>query len=36
MLVSILEAFEELGLEVIDASFSCEDSFHFEAVGEVR
>ncbi|XXG39936.1 hypothetical protein AAC387_Pa01g0768 [Persea americana] len=34
LLVSILEAFEELGLEVIDASLSCEDSFHFEAVGE--
>jgi len=37
MLVSILEAFEELGLDVLDARVSCEDSFQLEAVGrEVR
>lgn len=34
-LVSILETFEELGLEVLDARVSCADSFHLEAVGEV-
>ncbi|XP_021669851.1 transcription factor bHLH61 isoform X3 [Hevea brasiliensis] len=33
LLVSILEAFEELGLEVIDARVSCEDNFQLEAVG---
>ncbi|CAK9153755.1 unnamed protein product [Ilex paraguariensis] len=33
LLVSILEAFEELGLEVLDARVSCSDSFHLEAVG---
>ncbi|KAL6003003.1 hypothetical protein ACLOJK_023225 [Asimina triloba] len=33
MLVSILEAFEELGLSVIEAKASCTDSFHLEAVG---
>ncbi|KAL6987939.1 hypothetical protein U1Q18_013685 [Sarracenia purpurea var. burkii] len=33
LLVSILEAFEELGLEVLDASVSCSDSFRLEAVG---
>lgn len=37
MLVSILEAFEILGLEVLDARVSCEDVFQLEAVGgEVR
>jgi len=37
MLVCILEAFEELGLDVLDARVSCEDSFQLEAVGrEVR
>ncbi|WVZ09100.1 hypothetical protein V8G54_022446 [Vigna mungo] len=37
MLVSVLEAFEELGLDVLDARVSCEDSFQLEAVGrEVR
>ena len=37
MLVSILEAFEELGLDVLDARVSCEDTFQLEAVGgEVR
>ncbi|XP_020233468.1 transcription factor SCREAM2 [Cajanus cajan] len=34
MLVSILEAFEELGLDVLDARVSCEDSFQLEAVGK--
>ena len=33
LLVSVLEAFEELGLEVLDASISCADSFRLEAVG---
>ncbi|KAK7395006.1 hypothetical protein VNO78_15547 [Psophocarpus tetragonolobus] len=33
MLVSILEAFEELGLDVLDARVSCEDSFQLEAIG---
>lgn len=33
LLVSILEAFEELGLDVQDARVSCTDSFHLEAVG---
>ncbi|OIW01363.1 hypothetical protein TanjilG_12903 [Lupinus angustifolius] len=33
MLVSILEAFEELGLDVLDARVSCEDTFQLEAVG---
>lgn len=37
LLVSILEAFEELGLNVLDASVSCADNFHLQAVGgEVR
>ena len=37
MLVSILEAFEELGLNVLDARASCTDTFRLEAVGgEVR
>ena len=37
MLVSILKAFEELGLDVLDARVSCEDTFQLEAVGgEVR
>ncbi|KAK6943399.1 hypothetical protein RJ641_024501 [Dillenia turbinata] len=34
LLVSILEAFEELGLDVLDARVSCSDNFHLEAVGE--
>ncbi|XP_021761044.1 transcription factor bHLH61-like [Chenopodium quinoa] len=34
LLVSILEAFEELGLEVLDAKASCTDRFELEAVGE--
>ncbi|XP_057504548.1 uncharacterized protein LOC130788022 isoform X2 [Actinidia eriantha] len=33
LLVSILKAFEELGLDVLDASVSCSDSFRLEAVG---
>ena len=37
LLVSILEAFEELGLEVLDARVSCSDIFQLQAVGgEVR
>ena len=37
LLVSILEAFEELGLEVVDARVSCSDIIQLEAVGgEVR
>lgn len=37
LLVSILEAFEDLGLDVLDANVSCSDSFRLEAVGgEVR
>lgn len=37
LLVTILEAFEELGLDVLDASVSCSDNFRLEAVGgEVR
>lgn len=31
--MSVLEAFEELGLDVRDANVSCVDRFHFEAVG---
>ncbi|XP_010931324.1 transcription factor bHLH61 isoform X1 [Elaeis guineensis] len=33
LLVSILEAFEELGLDVLDADVSCADTFRLEAVG---
>ncbi|CAL0324650.1 unnamed protein product [Lupinus luteus] len=33
MLVAILETFEELGLDVLDARVSCEDTFQLEAVG---
>lgn len=37
LLVSILEAFEFLGLDVLDARVSCSDVFQLEAVGgEVR
>ncbi|KAK6118213.1 hypothetical protein DH2020_047999 [Rehmannia glutinosa] len=35
LLVSILEAFEVLGLEVLDARVSCSDNFRLEAVSEV-
>ncbi|KAH6757145.1 transcription factor SCREAM-like protein [Perilla frutescens var. hirtella] len=34
LLVSILEAFEEIGLEVLDARVSCSDNFRLEAVSE--
>ncbi|KAJ6746894.1 TRANSCRIPTION FACTOR BHLH FAMILY-RELATED [Salix koriyanagi] len=33
LLVSILEAFDELGLDVLDARASCEDNFQLEAIG---
>lgn len=37
LLVAILEAFEDLGLNVLEARVSCADSFHLQAVGgEVR
>lgn len=36
LLVSILEAFEEIGLSVLDARVSCTDTFRFQAIGEVR
>ena len=32
LLVSILEATEELGLELLDARVSCSDCFHLQAV----
>ncbi|XP_042504173.1 transcription factor bHLH61-like isoform X3 [Macadamia integrifolia] len=32
LLVSILEAFEELGLNVLDARVSCSDNFSLEAI----
>ncbi|KAK9057861.1 hypothetical protein SSX86_022700 [Deinandra increscens subsp. villosa] len=34
LLVSILEAFEELGLDVRDANVSCSNNFHLQAIGE--
>ncbi|KAA8539512.1 hypothetical protein F0562_026204 [Nyssa sinensis] len=34
LLVSILEAFEELGLNVLEARVSCDDTFQLEAVGD--
>ncbi|CAL5343712.1 transcription factor bHLH61-like isoform X1 [Camellia sinensis] len=34
LLVSILETFDELGLNVQEASASCEESFRLEAVGQ--
>ncbi|KAI5663056.1 hypothetical protein M9H77_22379 [Catharanthus roseus] len=34
LLVLILEAFEELGLEVLDARVSCSDNFRLEAISE--
>ncbi|KAL0375420.1 UNVERIFIED_CONTAM: hypothetical protein Sradi_3457700 [Sesamum radiatum] len=34
LLVSILEAFEDLGLEVLDARVSCSDAFRLEAVSD--
>lgn len=37
LLVSVLEAFEELGLNVLEARVSCAESFRLQAVGgEVR
>jgi hypothetical protein len=33
LLVSILEAFEELGLNVLEARVSCADNFRLQAVG---
>ncbi|KAL6902185.1 hypothetical protein ACP4OV_005061 [Aristida adscensionis] len=33
LLVSVLEAFDELGLNVLEATASCADSFRLEAVG---
>jgi hypothetical protein len=36
LLASILEAFDELGLTVLEARASCAGSFRLEAVGEVR
>lgn len=36
LLVSILEAFEEMRLTVLEARVSCTDTFRFQAVGEVR
>ncbi|KAI4306520.1 hypothetical protein L6164_029791 [Bauhinia variegata] len=33
LLVSILEAFEEMGLNVLEARVSCTDTFRFQAVG---
>ncbi|XP_078181103.1 uncharacterized protein LOC144574883 [Carex rostrata] len=33
LLVSVFEAFDDIGFEVIDADVSCADSFHLEAVG---
>jgi hypothetical protein len=33
LLVSVLEAFDELGLSVLEATASCAESFHLEAVG---
>lgn len=34
LLVSVLEVFEDLGLEVLDARISCSDMFRLEAVSE--
>ncbi|CAN0909863.1 Transcription factor SCREAM2 [Linum grandiflorum] len=33
LLVSVLEAFEEIGLNVVEARVSCTDSFRLQAVG---
>ncbi|XP_024018407.1 uncharacterized protein LOC21395517 [Morus notabilis] len=33
LLVSVLEAFEELGLSVLEARVSCSDSFQLQAIG---
>lgn len=34
LLVSVLEAFEELGLEVLDARVSCSHNFRLQAVSD--
>ncbi|CAL0327932.1 unnamed protein product [Lupinus luteus] len=34
LLVSILEAFEEINLNVLDARVSCADTFRFQAIGQ--
>ncbi|XP_076893844.1 transcription factor bHLH61-like [Bidens hawaiensis] len=34
LLVSLLEAFEELGLDVRDVNVSCSNKFHLQAIGE--
>ncbi|XP_022993987.1 uncharacterized protein LOC111489817 isoform X4 [Cucurbita maxima] len=36
LLVSILEAFEELGLNVLEARVSCTDSFQLQAIAEIE
>ncbi|CAK9326291.1 unnamed protein product [Citrullus colocynthis] len=36
LLVSILEVFEELGLNVIEARVSCTDCFQLQAIGEIE
>lgn len=33
LLVALLEAFEELGLNVLEARVSCTDNFHLQAFG---
>ncbi|KAL9674754.1 hypothetical protein QQ045_002953 [Rhodiola kirilowii] len=33
LLISILDAFDDLGLDVLDATISCSESFHLEALG---
>ncbi|KAF3327408.1 transcription factor SCREAM2-like isoform X2 [Carex littledalei] len=33
LLVSVFEAFDDIGLEVLDANVSCADSFQLEAIG---
>lgn len=35
LLASILEAFDEIGLSVLEARATCAGSFHFQAVGQV-
>ncbi|CAN1172844.1 hypothetical protein LINPERHAP2_LOCUS30325 [Linum perenne] len=36
LLVSVLEAFEEIGLNVVEARVSCTDTFRLHAVAEER
>ncbi|KAJ4745612.1 Transcription factor bHLH61 [Rhynchospora pubera] len=33
LLVSVFEALDDVGLEVLDANVSCTDTFHLEAIG---